>query len=285
MRDVAPSLPVPVPPCPGCGAPVATDGTGGSCTRCGRAFALEVTDPNRGMVYRSLPVVELVPVRDHARPRLGLRIETRIAALDASVGSRFLYNRVFRSTVWLTFLAGFVAGLEWGCGGFHHGPFLEIGGLWGLLLLLVPLTAAVAKRLRFDRVTLVDTLGPHLVVRRFKEIHELQCRSIELDRIVAVRDTGAHVRLDLDDGTNVDIGEGLKVPLRTRRWLVRRIGRLLPRLAEPTRGLLPRPADPGTAARDDAWEARQLCPDEGCTGVVGPGRRCGVCGRAVEPER
>ena len=29
------------------------------------------------------------------------------------------------------------------------------------------------------------------------------------------------------------------------------------------------------------WEQRQLCPDGGCTGVIGPDGTCKVCGRAA----
>jgi hypothetical protein len=33
---------------------------------------------------------------------------------------------------------------------------------------------------------------------------------------------------------------------------------------------------------DDAWEARELCPDESCIGVIGPDRRCLECGRSAQ---
>lgn len=42
-------------------------------------------------------------------------------------------------------------------------------------------------------------------------------------------------------------------------------------------------SDPGQAPADSDWEARALCPDESCIGVIGADGRCGVCGRAADP--
>ncbi len=42
------------------------------------------------------------------------------------------------------------------------------------------------------------------------------------------------------------------------------------------------PQDKGTAAEDDDWDNRRLCPDGNCIGVIGPDGRCKECGRPDE---
>ncbi|HEX8115215.1 MAG TPA: hypothetical protein VF516_46125, partial [Kofleriaceae bacterium] len=42
---------------------------------------------------------------------------------------------------------------------------------------------------------------------------------------------------------------------------------------------------PGVAtARRGEWAARQLCPDGGCIGVIGPDGRCNMCGRSASKD-
>jgi hypothetical protein len=35
---------------------------------------------------------------------------------------------------------------------------------------------------------------------------------------------------------------------------------------------------------DNEWEARELCPDESCIGVIGPEGRCLECGRPAQGD-
>ena len=42
------------------------------------------------------------------------------------------------------------------------------------------------------------------------------------------------------------------------------------------------PYEKGTAADDDEWDNRRLCPDGNCIGVIGPDGRCKECGRPDE---
>ena len=57
----------------------------------------------------------------------------------------------------------------------------------------------------------------------------LVSRSVGLAHIAGVYEAGGDIRIELDDGAVWQVGNGLAIPPRVRRWVTRRLARLLPR--------------------------------------------------------
>ena len=229
------------------------------------------TDVSVGGVYREASVVELVPLPPARRPwgGSGLRIHDKNARLDVSIGSDLSLAHV-GFAVLAPVVATFYLLVSM--------MFLHELPLWiGILLWTVYLAWFVRWsferqfRKQHDRIRLT---ADALVVEQVRPRAPIETRTIELSRIVRVHDAGAQIGLELDEGTQITIGERLRVPRRVIRWLAGRIAQLLPPAAERVHAL---PA--GSEGRD---EERQLCPDEACIGIVGADGRCKVCGRAAQ---
>jgi hypothetical protein len=237
-----------------------------ACPRCGALFIADVAGPLTADPYRNSHIAELVPLRERPPWGLGVRIESSDAVLDISIGGRLLRNRAIQSSVWLVLLIAFM-NAESTCAG---APLTSLFPLFSVLALLY---GVAVEKSSFERVTL-DHDCLRLATTRFAGKKEVRRRVVELARIVRVRDISDHIVLELDDGTTVELGDGLNVPRRVVRWLVRRIRWLVRRAPQLSRAL---PDHEPVAFDPD----RRLCTDETCLGVIGLDGRCSVCGRVT----
>ena len=221
---------LPCPPCPACGAWLLAAGDRRTCPRCGGLYALELTAPIELGAYRGSTVIELVPVRESEGPPWvrSLRVHrTPGTALDVSIG-RLPHDRsLVRPVAALVALAAIAIAI------LGAGP----GSGWALCASLVPMAVLVewlrpgeieesTGDIAYDQLTVG---GTRFVWRRSRGCEASVSRTVRLSQIAGIYDAGEEIRVELDDGQVWPLGRGLAIPPRVRRWVTRRLARLLPR--------------------------------------------------------
>jgi len=221
---------VPCPPCPSCGTRLLVDDERRACPRCGALYTLDLSGAVEAGVYRDATIVELVPVREREGvPWVScLRVHrTPGKALDVSMG-RLPHDRSVVRPVLSIAVLGAV-------GAACIGAAMTTG--LAFVFALVPL-AVVADWLRPGEIEEMATESAYdqltlgkagLVWRRARGQAESVSRTVSLSQIASIYDAGEEIRIDLDDGEVWTVGRGLGLPPRVRRWVTRRLARLLPR--------------------------------------------------------
>jgi len=243
-KPLSAALPIPVPPCPVCATALVLDGDRRSCPRCGRAFTVKVVGAALGSVYREAPGVDLVPAR-HRAPVAGLSVGGRTLGLEVSIGNPWGTNGATRAKFALSMsavasliclLVGVLGTSLWGW----------IPPAWAWVLIAIPmlldsLNGMVSIMSARDRITIETVAGGSLgslVWTRRRGSKLLKDEQVALSRVTGVHDAADHIRVDLDDGSFWEIGKGLNVPRRVRRWVAGRVAELLP--LPPPDGTVPR---------------------------------------------
>lgn len=195
------------------------------CPRCGRAFTVAVVPVNSASAYRDMPLLELVPVTDS--PPFGRAIElatTGMYSLKVRVGDAEMIH--LGLTIAIVAAGTLVTGLSlmtilwvW-----HLSRLAFLAVSMPIMAVLMWLTAPL-RRQKSERLTVIGSL---LEIRRYEGFDCLRTEEVDLRRVVGVHDATGRVRVMLDDGRSMMIGDGLKVPSDVTRWLARRIDHLVP---------------------------------------------------------
>jgi hypothetical protein len=177
-----------------------------------------------GGVYRHAPVVELVPVQERT-PLVGLRrFDGKMSALDVSIGNAWGTNWgmnravIAKSAISAAPIVLLIVALnaEWPRWTWF---------IFALGMILDLVNSVVMLRTVRDRITVA---GGYLTWKREHAAQIVPMGTVELSRVTRVHDAGDHIRVDLEDGTFWEVGKGLKVPRRVRRWVARRVAQFVP---------------------------------------------------------
>lgn len=215
--------------CPACGSGLTGDGPRRTCPRCGRPFALTISQPVAVDVYRAAPIVEIEPVRDR-RPGFGVLVMEDGPGLELRIGDARMMTRARATAIVSMGIAGLWAVVEKLSAGWTWAAAFSASLVICLFVFTIYLVSrAVDPALDHDALAVSGENLVWKIIRRKVCVEE---RTAPLADLIGAHDEGDAIRLDFGGGNVWRVARGLGVPARARRWVAERVALLTPERGE-----------------------------------------------------